>query len=229
MGLFAIGDLHFGYAVQKPMSIFGAHWEGHSEKIIDNWRREISDTDTVLLPGDISWGMRESEAKADLEIIHDLPGRKILLEGNHDYWWKSTSKLERMYEGMKFLKNDCQLYDDIYICGTRGWICPNDTHFTPQDEKLYQREQIRLKLSLDYAMRQGAKEILLMMHFPPTNDKQEHSAFTEIIAQYPIKEVVYGHLHGSASHENGIKGNRDGVFFHLVSADYIDFCPKRIR
>ncbi|MFV0314275.1 MAG: metallophosphoesterase [Anaerotignum sp.] len=229
MGLFAIGDLHFGYAVQKPMSIFGAHWEGHSEKIIDNWKREISDTDTVLLAGDISWGMRECEAKADLEIIHDLPGRKILLEGNHDYWWKSTSKLGRMYEGMKFLKNDCQLYDDIYICGTRGWICPNDTHFTPQDEKLYQREQIRLKLSLDYAMRQGAKEILLMMHFPPTNDKQENSAFTEIIAQYPIKEVVYGHLHGSASHENGVKGDRDGVFFHLVSADYIDFCPKRIR
>lgn len=228
MGLFAIADLHFGFSVEKPMSIFGAHWEGHSEKIINNWRREVSKEDTVLIPGDISWGMKEEEAAADLEVIQDLPGRKIFLEGNHDYWWKSAAKLERKYEGMRFLKNDCDLYENVFICGTRGWLCPNDSHFTAQDKKLYEREQIRLRLSLDSAMRKGAEEILLMMHFPPMNDKQENSAFLDIISEYPISHVVYGHLHGKSSHDNGIKGEKKGIFFHLVSADYLDFCPQKI-
>lgn len=228
MGLFAIGDLHLGFSVHKPMSIFGAHWEGHSEKIIENWKKEVDVNDTVLLPGDISWAMKEEEAEADLEIIHSLPGRKIFLEGNHDYWWKSTAKLERKYEGMRFLKNDCDLYDGIFICGTRGWVCPNDGYFTSQDNKLYEREQIRLRLSLDTAMRKGAEEILLMMHFPPVNDKQEESAFLQIIREYPIKQVVYGHLHGKSSHDSGIKGEINGIHFHLVSADYLNFCPKRI-
>lgn len=228
MGLFAIADLHFGFSVNKPMSIFGPNWEGHSGKIIENWKREIGMNDTVLLPGDISWAMKEEDAEADLEIIQSLPGRKIFLEGNHDYWWKSASKLERKYEGMRFLKNDCDLYENIFICGTRGWLCPNDGHFTLQDNKLYEREQIRLRLSLDTAMRKGAKEILLMMHFPPVNDKQERSAFLEIMEEYPIKQVVYGHLHGKASHDNGIKGEINGIHFHLISADYLNFCPKRI-
>lgn len=228
MGLFAIADLHFGFSVNKPMSIFGAHWEGHSEKIIENWKKSVGAEDTVLLPGDISWAMKENEAQVDLQIINDLPGRKIFLEGNHDYWWKSASKLERKYEKMRFLKNDCDLYENIFICGTRGWLCPNDTHFTEQDKKLYEREQIRLRLSLDSAMRKGAKEILLMMHFPPTNDKQEDSAFVQIIGEYPIQQVVYGHLHGKQSHDMGLKGERDGVNYQLVSADYLNFCPKKI-
>ena len=228
MSLFAMGDLHFGFSVNKPMSIFGENWEGHAEKIIEHWTREIKEEDTVLLPGDISWAMKEEDAEVDLQIIHSLPGRKILLEGNHDYWWKSASKLERKYTGMRFLKNDCAQYEDLFICGTRGWVCPNDSCFTPRDLKLYQREQIRLRLSLDSAMRKGATEILLMMHFPPTNDKQEDSAYLEIIREYPVKRVVYGHLHGKYSHAKGMKGERDGVLFQLVSADYLDFCPKRI-
>ena len=228
MGLFSIADLHFGFSVHKPMSIFGAHWEGHSEKIIENWKKEINNEDTVLVPGDISWGMKEEEAEVDLRIINSLPGRKIFLEGNHDYWWKSASKLERKYQGMRFLKNNCDIYEDIFICGTRGWICPNDTHFAPQDKKLYEREQIRLRLSLDSAMRKGAEEILLMMHFPPVNDRQENSAFLDIIHEYPVRQVVYGHLHGKSSHDNGIKGEKDGINFHLISADYLNFCPKRI-
>ncbi len=228
MGLFAIADLHFSFSVEKPMSIFGANWEGHSEKIIHNWKQEIQEEDTVLVPGDISWAMKEEDAVADLEVIQSLPGRKIFLEGNHDYWWKSASRLEREYKGMRFLKNDCDRYENIFICGTRGWVCPNDTRFTPRDKKLYEREQIRLRLSLDSAMKQGAEEILLMMHFPPVNDKQEDSAFLEMIREYPIRQVVYGHLHGKPSHDSGIKGEKDGINFHLVSADYLDFCPKKI-
>ncbi|AMJ40129.1 metallophosphoesterase [Anaerotignum propionicum] len=228
MGLFAIADLHFGFSVNKPMSIFGANWEGHSERIIENWQQEVGKEDTVLIPGDISWAMKEEDAAADLQVIQGLPGRKIFIEGNHDYWWKSASRLERTFEGMRFLKNDCDLYESLYICGSRGWLCPNDSRFTAQDQKLYEREQIRLRLSLDSAMRKGAEEILLMMHFPPTNDRQENSAFLEIIREYPIRQVVYGHLHGKPSHESGIKGERDGIVYHLVSADYLDFCPKRL-
>lgn len=229
MGLFAIGDIHFGFAVNKPMGIFGADWENHSERIIEHWTREVTAADTVLLVGDISWALKAEDAKVDLDIIQGLPGKKILIEGNHDYWWKSASKLEREYHGMRFLKNDCAEFEDIYICGSRGWLCPNDSNFTKQDQKLYEREQIRLRLSLETAMGKGAAEILLMMHYPPTNDRQERSAFLDIIEEYPIQNVVFGHLHGKWSHKTALQGVHNGVKFQLVSADNIGFCPKRIR
>ncbi len=228
MGLFAIADLHFGFSVQKPMEIFGENWRNHPQKIIAHWRESISEGDTVLLPGDLSWGMRIEEAAVDLDVIYALPGRKILLGGNHDYWWKSSAKLETRYPGMRFLKNSFDRYEDYALCGTRGWLCPNDRHFTPQDQKIYEREQIRLRLSLDAAMRAGAEKILLMMHFPPMNDKQEDSGFTAIFREYPIERVIYGHLHGAQSHSTAFEGEKDGIRYELVSADYLDFRPKRI-
>lgn len=228
MSLFAIADLHFSFAAQKPMDIFGAQWKNHSQKIIENWERIITPADTVLLPGDISWGMRLEDAAADLDVLYRLPGRKILLGGNHDYWWKSSSKLEARYPGMRFLKNSFDRYADWHICGTRGWLCPNDTHFTAQDKKLYEREQVRLRLSLDAAMRDGAKKILLMLHFPPMNDKREPSAFTAIAQEYPVKQVLYGHLHGAASHKTAFEGEKDGISYTLVASDAIAFCPKQI-
>jgi len=174
MGLFAIGDLHFGHSVNKPMDVFGKEWKNHVERIIQNWQALVSEQDTVLIPGDISWGMREGEAKADLMAIDCLPGKKILLEGNHDYWWKSTAKLSRQYPEMIFLKNSCAQVGQLFVCGTRGWTCPNSYLFTEQDRKIYEREQIRLRLSLESAMAKGAEEILLMMHFPPS-ERQERS------------------------------------------------------
>lgn len=228
MGLFAIADLHFGFSVDKPMEIFGENWRNHPQKIIENWKREITAEDTVLLPGDLSWGMRPQEAAADLDVIYGLPGRKILLGGNHDYWWKSSAKLEGQYPGMRFLKNSFDRYEEYAICGSRGWLCPNDRHFTPQDKKIYEREQVRLRLSLDAAMRAGAEKILLMLHFPPMNEKQEESAFTTLFREYPIERVVYGHLHGAESHRAAFEGEREGIRYELVSADYLDFCPKRI-
>lgn len=228
MALFAIADLHFSFSTNKPMDIFGDHWKNHSQKIIKNWKSIVKEEDTVLLPGDLSWGMRLEEAAADLDVIYRLPGRKILLGGNHDYWWKSSSKLEARYPGMRFLKNDFDRYEDWAVCGTRGWLCPNDVWFTEQDKKIYEREQVRLKLSLDAAMGKGAENIVLMMHYPPMNDKKEDSAFTELFREYPIKKVVYGHLHGETSHATGFQGERYGIEYELVAADYIDFCPKRI-
>lgn len=228
MALFAIADLHFSFSAEKPMDIFGEHWKNHSQKIIDNWKANVTEEDTVLLPGDLSWGMRIEDAAADLDVIYQLPGRKILLGGNHDYWWKSSSKLEARYPGMRFLKNNADTYEGWAICGSRGWLCPNDVRFTEQDKKIYEREQVRLRLSLDAAMRAGAEKIILMMHYPPMNDKKEDSAFTELFKEYPIRKVVYGHLHGAASHATGFEGERDGIEYTLVAADFIDFCPKRI-
>lgn len=228
MSLFAIADLHFGALVDKPMDRFGENWRNHRRKIVENWERCVSEKDTVLLPGDLSWGMRMEEAAADLDMIYGLPGRKILLGGNHDYWWKSSAKLEARYPGMRFLKNGCDWYEDWAICGTRGWLCPNAAHFTPHDEKLYEREQIRLRLSLNMALASGAEKILLMFHFPPVNEKQEPSAFTEILGEYAVRKVVYGHLHGQESHKTAFQGVWNGVEYALVSSDYLDFCPKRI-
>lgn len=228
MALFAIADLHFAFSVEKPMDIFGEQWKNHSQKIIENWRAVVTEKDTVLLPGDLSWGMRIEEAAADLDVIYGLPGRKILLGGNHDYWWKSSSKLEARYPGMRFLKNDFDRYADFAVCGSRGWLCPNDNRFTEQDKKIYEREQVRLRLSLDAAMRNGAEKIILMMHYPPMNEKKEPSAFTELFREYPIEQVVYGHLHGAESHASAFEGERDGIRYTLTAADYIAFCPKRI-
>ena len=229
MGLFAIADLHFGFSVDKPMEVFGENWREHPQKIIANWKETITEGDTILLPGDLSWGMRIEDAAADLDAIYALPGRKILLGGNHDYWWKSSAKLEKRYPGMRFLKNSFDQYEEYAVCGTRGWLCPNDRYFTEQDRKIYEREQVRLRLSLDGAMRAGAEKILLMLHFPPMNDKQEDSAFTELFRQYPIEQVVYGHLHGAESHRTAFEGERDSIRYDLVSADYLNFRPKRIR
>lgn len=228
MSLFAIADLHFGTAVNKPMDRFGENWRGHTRKIIENWEKNISPEDTVLLPGDISWGMRFEDAAADLDIIAGLPGRKILVGGNHDYWWTSSAKLEKRYPGMRFLKNACDWYEDWAICGARGWLCPNDARFGPHDEKIYEREQVRLRLSLNMALAAGAEKILLMLHFPPMNDKLEPSAFTEIIEEYAVQKVVYGHLHGKESHSAAFQGIRNGTAYTLVSSDYLDFCPQKI-
>ena len=229
MSLFAIGDLHFGFGLNKPMDIFGERWKNHEERIKENWLAEVGPEDTVILPGDISWGMRIGEAAPHLDLISSLPGRKVLVCGNHDYWWGSTSKLRCLYPGLIFIKNDSSFYRDYAICGTRGWVCPKDTFFSPSDYKIYNREQIRLRLSLDDAVRKGYKKIILALHYPPTNDKKEPSGFTDIIGRYPqIEKVVYGHLHGEVSFGAGIKGVFGGTEYELVSADYIGFRLKRI-
>lgn len=227
MGLFAIGDLHLSGAVSKPMDIFGDNWSNHEKKLEDNWRSLITDSDTVLIPGDISWAMNMNEAKMDLDFIAGLPGRKVLLRGNHDYWWSSVQRLNSMYKNMSFLQNDFTEYKGIAICGSRGWALPNKTDFDDSDLKAYKREQIRYRLSLDCAIRKGYKEILFMTHFPPFVYGLE-SEFMEILKEYPVRNVVYGHLHGKGNFDVGIKGVRDGIDFKLVSADYLDFCPIKI-
>jgi predicted phosphohydrolase len=227
MALYAISDLHLALNTDKPMDIFGENWYKHDEKIKENWMSKITDGDTVLISGDISWGMKQEDSKDDLEWIHNLPGMKYLIRGNHDYWWSRISKLNKMYDNMRFIQNNFFIYEDWAICGSRGWICPGSDKFNEKDEKIYSREQIRLKLSLDEAKKAGYSKIICMIHYPPTNEKFESSAFTEIFEEYKVSKVVYGHLHGSTLYRL-LKGDRNGVEYIMASSDYLNFNPIKI-
>lgn len=232
MALYAIGDLHLSFSTDKPMDIFGQHWSNYEEKIKESWLENIKETDTVLIPGDISWAMRLDDALVDLEWIHNLPGRKILLRGNHDYWWSSLTKLQALYDDMDFLQNNYYTYEsdgEIYaICGTRGWLCPNPNKFDENDKKIYDRELLRLKLSLDAAKAAGHEKILVMTHYPPTNDTRDRSGFLEIYEEYGVERVIYGHLHSEYAFSIGLQGDHEGVIYQLTSCDYIDFKPLKI-
>jgi predicted phosphohydrolase len=182
----------------------------------------------VLIAGDISWSLREQDSKYDLDWINGLPGKKIISKGNHDYWWGSISKLNKRYENTKFIQNNFFVYNDYAICGTRGWTCPNGDKYSENDEKIYSREQIRLKLSLDAAKKKGFEKIIVMLHYPPVNDKFEESEFTKIIKEYNAEKVIYGHLHGPVLSGKVLNGYLDGIEYILSSADYLDFNPRRI-
>ena len=226
MSVFAIGDLHLPGHEQKPMDVFGSHWDRHFETISENWRQKITDDDLVLIPGDISWAMQLSEAKDDLEAIGRLPGTKLLLRGNHDYWWSSLSKLRAaMPERMHVIQNDAMRFGDSVFCGTRGWNFPTAQQaLSAQDEKVYQRELIRLRMSLDHARKLGGSDVTVMLHFPPLFADGFSTGFTEILEEYAVNRVVYGHLHGSGI-KIGYEGVREGIEYRLVSCDALSFAP----
>lgn len=227
MALYAISDLHLALSGDKPMDVFGQHWYKHDEKIQENWYSKITEKDTVLIGGDISWSMKMEQGMKELEWIHKLPGNKIIIKGNHDYWWGSISKLNSLFDNMSFIQNNFFTYEDWAICGTRGWICPGSESFTSKDEKIYMRELIRLRLSLEGAVKQGYKKIICMIHYPPTNDKYESSGFTDIFEEFRVAKVIYGHLHGP-SLSRVMKGEKDGVEYIMTSCDYINFDPVKI-
>lgn len=228
LAIYAIGDLHLSGSSHKPMDVFGQHWANHADRIKNSWIDNITDEDAVLIPGDISWAMNLEDAMVDLEWIKNLPGKKYLIKGNHDYWWNSIKKLNALFESMDFIQNDFFTYKEYAICGTRGWNCPNHYKFTEHDKKIYLREINRLEMSLSSAKKKGHKNIIAMLHYPPTNDKLEPSLFTETFEKYDVKNVVYGHLHGDISYGAGLKGTYNSVKYNLVSCDYIDFNVKKI-
>ncbi|MGN1318320.1 MAG: metallophosphoesterase [Lachnospirales bacterium] len=228
MGLYALSDLHLSSVNDKPMDIFDIIWKNHSEKIYQNWNSIINENDYVLVPGDLTWGKNLIEAKPDLDFISNLHGFKILFQGNHDYFWNSTQKLNEMYNNMYFVKNSYFKYENMAICGTRGWVCPNDSMFTEHDKKIYLREAGRLRNSIEKALNDNYDNIIVCLHFPPTNDKKENSLFIDIIKEYNVKTVIYGHLHGVNSFYSSYQGNVDGVNYSLVSADFLNFKPIKI-
>ncbi|MBO4848887.1 MAG: metallophosphoesterase [Clostridia bacterium] len=232
MKLFAIADLHLDGGAGKPMDVFGQNWAGHSDRIFGSWRETVGEGDAVLIPGDISWAMRFSEALPDLKAISELPGEKVLLRGNHDYWWSSLSRMRAaLPAGMKLIQNDACDIGPCVVCGSRGWVLPSDPEFTADDRRIYERELIRLKLSLSAAERLagGEKPIVCMLHFPPLMRDGNPTGFTQLMEEHGVRRCLYGHLHGSPAWEVGFRGERNGVTYTLCSADAVRFAPLQIE
>lgn len=229
MAIFAIADLHLSFNENKPMNIFGEKWQNHEEKIKQDWLKKVTEKDTVLLPGDFSWSMYLKDTKADFEYLDKLPGRKILLKGNHDYWWSTLNKMQKYVEENNF-KNIDFLYNNSYevegniIAGTRGWVQSNEQ----EDKKMINRESVRLELSIKDGIQKFGedKPIIICMHYPPyTNYNKQNlidSPFIEIMRKYNVKKCIYGHLHGESIKE-AIQGNIKGIDTTLVSADGVNF------
>lgn len=236
MSIYAIADLHLSFSAEKPMDIFGGEWINHTEKVKKNWETMITNEDTVVISGDTSWALRYEDALKDLKWISDLPGKKVLIKGNHDLWWNSIGKLNALFDNMVFLQNSFYEAEGYAICGSRGWICPDDDDFTIHDEKIYKRELGRMKLSLETAAKAGfgskyggeKGNILGVIHFPPASDSARRSGFTEIFEEYGVEKVVYGHLHGKDAYGNGLRGIRNKVEYILTSVDYLKCIPYRI-
>lgn len=236
MKIYAISDLHLSFSKTpdpenwrpelqyKPMSEINGEWESHALRIYNNWRKIIGPDDVVLVPGDISWAMRLDQAYPDLNFLGLLPGLIICVQGNHDYWWQSISKArESLPPNMRLIRNDHLSLGGTVICGTRGWLCPGSYYFQPGDMKIYLRELGRLEKSLASA---GAskEEIIVMMHYMPTNEKHEYSGFIELLQKYGVSKVVYGHLHARACRFR-LPDHAWEISFYLVSADYLNFAP----
>lgn len=230
MRVFAIGDLHLPGGDMKPMDVFGSHWENHFERISESWRALVSEDDVVLIPGDISWAMQLADALHDLERIAQLPGRILILRGNHDYWWSSLTQLRcSLPQGMHAVQNDAYDAGDMVFCGTRGWTIPGQGA-AAQDEKIFRREVLRLEMSLKAAAQMAdGRPIVAMMHYPPLlpEHKASGTAFTRLLSAYGVSRCVYGHLHGQ-SIQRGINGVYDGIRYDLVSCDALGFAVKEV-
>ena len=230
MRVYAIADLHMPGGEDTPMDIFGDNWEGHVEKIFSDWRERVTSEDVVLVPGDISWAMYLEGATEDLLSIAALPGKKVLLRGNHDYWWTSVSKLRALLpEDMYAVQNDAVDLGDFVVCGTRGWLVPGcGEAMSAQDEKVYKRECMRLELSLEAAFRiANGRPVIVMLHYPPLYPNARDTGFTQVLEKYPIDTVLYGHLHGKGIAAK-FEGVHNGIAYHLVSCDSMDFRLKEI-
>ena len=228
MRIFAIADLHFDFKKEKPMNVFGDNWENHEEKIIENWKDTVAQDDLVLIPGDISWALKLKDAIEDLMKIENLPGIKIIGKGNHDYWWSTSSKLDKLnLKTIKFLKNNCYKFNDVVVCGTRGWDTMEEHSEEISNEKIFLRELNRLKISIESAKKAGG-EIVVMLHYPPFDSDGLPNEFFDLMKEYYADICVYGHLHGEDGHKNIREGIIDNIMVHCVSSDYMDFKLKRI-
>lgn len=235
MAIFAIADLHLSLGTDKPMNVFGANWERHEERLKEAWLSFVTESDTVLIPGDISWGMTQAEALPDLIFLDQLPGRKILSKGNHDYWWGTSGKLESFLcenglTTISFLKNNAFLADGHAICGSRGWLLPQDPEFKSSDQLIFERELARLERSIlagKAILGEKQGDLIALLHFPPIMRFQTESAFSQLLEKHGVRTCVYGHLHGRG-HQKAFEGMKNGVEYLLVAGDYISFKPLRL-
>ena len=236
MSIYVIGDLHLSFSENKPMSVFGDNWENHEEKIKNNWIENVKENDLVILPGDFSWSTYLKDTYEDFKYLNSLPGTKLLLKGNHDYWWTTVTSMkkflaENTFENIDFIYNSAYKYENVIITGTRGWSQAEEG----DNKKLLKREANRLEISIKKALElknNEEEEIIVFMHYPPiTNsniNNSEENEFIKIIKKYGIKRCYYGHLHGSSIKE-AVEGQYFGINFKLISADSLDFRLLKIR
>ncbi len=244
MALYAIGDFHLSFQADKPMNRFGSVWRKHEEKIQKHCNKLIRPEDTLVITGDHSWGRKLAECREDLAFIEALPGRKILLRGNHDMFWdaKKTEQLNKEYQGrLFFLQNNYAAYEDYALVGTKGFtfegpfyldrrgrIVGWDLEKEEHARKLIRREMERLQMSFDAAVQDGYQKFIMFLHYPPTSVIETDSVFTQIAEKYHVEHVVYSHCHGESRFNDSIRGEHHGINYHLVSGDYLKFRPERI-
>lgn len=228
MAVFAISDLHLPGGDTKPMDVFGEHWKDHFEKISADWNDRVTARDIVLLPGDLSWAMSLEDAKGDLQAVGALPGRKIILRGNHDFWWSGIGRVrDALPEGMYAIQNDCIALDDYVFCGTRGWTLPGE-QTTQDDQRIYRRELLRMDMALSQAQRRAeGRPIIAMMHYPPLTDACRDTEWVALLKRYGVRDLVYGHLHGAAL-RSAFRGLYEAIRFHQVSCDGLGFKLYRL-
>lgn len=227
MALYTLGDLHLAYGADKPMDIFGGRWKGYLEKLAEGLS-VLRQEDTLVIPGDFSWALDLQRAKADFDFLDQYPGRKLFVKGNHDYWWNTASKFtkfcrENGYENMELLHNNCHLYNQVALCGTRGWFFEEEQGGT-HDEKVFRRELIRLEASLQAA---GEREKYCFLHYPPRYKGYTCPEILDLLKKYGVTRCYYGHLHGD-SHKLALEGDFAGMKFSLVASDYVNFKPVLI-
>ena len=232
MSIYAIADLHLPFGVNKPMDVFGSVWKDYTKKIYANWCDTVNPGDTVIIPGDLSWATYLKDAYRDFDFINKLPGKKIITKGNHDYFFTTMAKMgkfleENKFDTIKILQNNFYFEEDVLITGTRGWdICAG----SEEDKKILNREGIRLEMSLLGAKKAYPdKEIYVFMHYPPVlKDIKNNNVFTELFERYNVKKCYFGHLH-SKGIQTAFNGEYNGTEYMLISADYLDFMPKKIK
>lgn len=228
MALYAIGDLHLCLGAPKPMDIFGGAWVGYMEKLREGLK-VLTPEDTLVLMGDLSWALDLASSQADFAWINAIPGKKIILKGNHDYWWSTQAKFtkfcqENGFQDLYLLNNNCYEYEDIAICGTRGWFFEEERS-GQHDEKVFRRELMRLEASLKAA---GDRQKLVFLHYPPRYKGYTCREILELLEKYEVRQCFYGHLHGG-SHKLAMEGTWDGIEYRLLSADYLGFRPYLVR
>ena len=226
MKVFAVSDLHLPGGQDKPMDVFGGNWTGHFEKIAADWTEKVSPEDVVLIAGDVSWAMTLEEALPDLAAVARLPGKKVFIRGNHDYWWAGITALRRSAPdgSFYFLQNDCVRFDGLVVCGSRGWLCPGSAEYTDADKKIYEREGERFRLAFEHVRRERREgdRLLCMIHYPPFNGKREPTLFTDAFEKNGADKVVYGHLHAAAG-PYPMRTVRAGIEYVLTSCDLLGF------
>lgn len=229
MKVFAISDLHLSYGTNKPMDVFGEKWENYENKIKQNVKEKVSDEDILLIAGDLSWAMTMSETDADFDYIGDLAGKKVVVRGNHDYWWKSISGVREAFKprNVYALQNDSIKFGKYIIAGTRGWVVPETGKgMSEQDKKIYDRELIRLEMALQDAEKKKSDGdiLIVLIHYPPFNSTMDDSDFTRLLEKYGVLSCVYGHLHGWTKYASST-ATKNGINYYLSSCDKIGFTP----